>query len=167
MSRFRIYLVLFFMLLLHMTILDKFRILGCRPDLVLATVIFYAIFFGGRMGMETGIVAGFLTDIFALDLFGINVFIFCVVGLSVGAMNTKFFKESRVIQFLLVFFFTLLANLAHILLLNIFIKFASVTFFGYLMRSALPASLYTAMISIPLFMGYLNIFGLKKDEELL
>lgn len=166
-KRFPIYTILFFFLICQLTILNYIRVFGKSPDLVLICVIFFGLFFGWRLGLESGLISGFLIDIFAFDIFGMNAFIFGLVGLLSGALNTKFFKESKTTQFFLVLFFVCLSRCIHLISFSIFSKSQGMGLFNYLTGVALPNGVYTALISIVIFSKLISFFLPKEGEELL
>lgn len=161
------YAILILALWLHMTVLNYFQVFGAKPDLLLICVIFFALFFGESAGLATGIAAGILKDIFALDFFGINAFILGLTGFLIGAMNTKFAKESRSAHLFVVFLFTIFAMSFHYLLFAAFSKPVGMVFFGYLFSSVLPAAVYTSIIAVPIFTKLIDMYNLREMEDLL
>ena len=166
-SRFAIYLTLFLSLLLELTVLNHIKIFGSAPDLLLVCVVFFALFQGPWMGLETGIAAGLFKDLFALDFFGINIFIFAVTGLFAGAIRAKFFKESRMTQFILVVFFTVFSMILHYALVSILSKYSNLNFSDYLITSVTPTAVYTALVSVPIFGKFIEMYNLKEPEDFL
>lgn len=164
-KRLPIYAALFFALILQMTVLNYLRIFGAAPDLLLITVIFFGLFFGAGAGLESGIIAGILKDVFALDFFGINMFICALTGLLAGALNTKFSREAKSTQFVLTLSFTAFSMISRILLASVFSRFHMLYFWEYIFASVLPVSLYTAAVSIPVFARFIAIFNLRTREE--
>lgn len=152
---------------MQITVLDRFRIFGAKPDLALVAVIFFGFFLGQEAGLETGIVAGAACDVFGLDFFGINMFVFAIVGFLAGAISTKVFKESARTQASVVFFLTAAAAILHFTLVKIFSASLGFSFAEYLFRSVLPASLYTSIVSIPVFPRLMNMYDLRGAEEYL
>ena len=112
-GRFSIYLLLIIALILQSTAIDYIKIFNAKPDLVLLLVIFFGLFFGPGVGLETGFFAGLLKDILSTDIFGINTLTLAVTGLIVGALSAKFSKESRITQTVLVFAFALFSMSIH------------------------------------------------------
>lgn len=166
-SRLRVYSILALALILDLTLLDHIKIFGVKPDLVLISVVFFGLFLGRRMGIETGFVAGFLKDIFALDYFGINAFVIALTGLIAGILGAKFSRESRRTQVLLVIFLTAFSMTIHFILASIFSKGLNFGFGGYLIGSIIPSSLYNAILSIPIFFKFMGIYNIRGSEEYL
>lgn len=166
-GRLKVYCILLMALLVQVTILGHFRILGARPDLMVVCVTFFGLFFGRTAGLETGIAAGFLTDLFSLDYFGINMFVYGITGLLAGSLRYSFVRESKRSQALLVFFCTAFAMCLHYCLASSFSRSVSFGLPEYLMACIVPVGLYTAVVSIPVFMKFIDMYRLKEQEDLL
>ena len=166
-TRFRIFLALVIALAVHMTVLDHLKVFGAKPDLMLLLTIFFSLFLGARRGLETGIMAGFLKDIFSFDVFGVNMFVLGVTGFMVGALNTKFYKESRSIQIGLVFVFSIFSMVLHYIMASSVFKFVNLSLLDYLLSSIIPAGFYTAIVSIPIFPYLIEVFGLRERRQFL
>ena len=161
------YLILAALLLAHVTILNYISIFGFKPDLLLIAVVFLALFFGSGVGLEAGIVAGIGKDMLALDYMGTNTLALGMTGLVIGAMHTKFFKESRLTRAIIVFFFSALSMSIHFLLYNIISSSRDIGFIDYAASGLLPVSLYSALVAIPLFSVLENIFGVEKHWDII
>lgn len=168
MKRVNVYLILLPVLFLHLTVLNYIKIFDAKPDLMLALVIFFGLFGGWRMGLEAGLAAGFLEDIFTLDIFWINTFILGITGILAGGLKTKFFKESKITQTFFVFLFATFSMIVHFLSASAFIKSVNVSLADYFITSVIPASVYTALVSIPVFSKLVKHYDLEeKDSDLL
>ncbi len=164
-NRLTIYTILLVALFMHLTVLNHLKILNSKPDLLLLSVVFFGLFFGKGVGLESGLVAGFLEDLFTFDIFWINTFILGMVGLLAGFLNTKFFKESKATQALLVFTCTAFSMLSHFVIVSFFMKSLKLTFPEYIIGSVTPTAFYTALASIPIFSMLINIYGIKEESE--
>ena len=166
-GRFGVYSAIFSALLLQVTVLNHVKIFGAKPDILLISAVFFGLYLGTAAGFETGLAAGILADIFSLDYFGVNAAVFAMTGFAAGAFGSKFFKEARLTQFLLVFSFGVFSMSLHFAYVSAFSKYLILTFPEYLFSSVLPASLYTAVVSVPLFSKFIGIYNLKESEEFL
>lgn len=153
--------------LLQVTVLDRVSLFGAKPDLVLIGVVFFALFLGEGAGLECGLVAGILEDIFALDFFGINTFILSLVGFLMGVMNTKFVKESPAAQFLLIFSSAIFSASCHFVLVSRFSKGLDLGFSEYFLWCVIPGAIYTGLIGIPIISKLIDIYKFKEMEEFL
>ncbi len=166
-GRFKVYFILFMALLAQATVIWHFRISGARPDLMIVCVTFFGLFFGRPAGLETGIVAGALTDLFSMDYFGINMFVYGITGLLAGSLRSSFVKESKRSQALLVFFCTAFSMCLHFCLASAFSRLVSFRFSEYFTACIMPVGLYTAVVSIPVFMKFIDMYHLKEQDDLL
>lgn len=167
MNRFGRYLLLLLILFLQVTVMDRIRMFGAKPDTMLIYVVFFGLFFGSGIGLETGIAAGLLQDLFALDFFGINTLILGITGLLAGALNTKFFRESRMTQSLLVLFFTAFSILLHYAVVSNFLGPSVLRPAEYILFPMLPACVYTGLLSLAAFPVLMGMYGLREPEDFL
>jgi rod shape-determining protein MreD len=166
-GRARAYAILLTALLLHLTILGRFRILGSVPDLVLLCVVFFGLFLGRGPGLETGLVSGMIEDLFALDYFGINMVVMGATGLVAGSLNTSFVRESKRTQAIIVFACSLFSMWLHFSLASAFSGSVGFGAYEYLRSSALMTAAYTSVVSIPIYRYLLNSFSLSEPDDLL
>lgn len=170
MIRVRIYLLLMLAIFLHITILDRFRIFNSKPDIVFTLVIFSGLFLGPRIGLEVGIVSGFLRDLFTVGTFGLSAVIFGIAGYLVSKIGPKVYRELKLTQFVLVFTFYLLAASAHHALKFVVMTDSSLlrdcvpTYWEFFTGSFLPTSIYTSVISLPLFGVLMRYFGFEEHS---
>lgn len=166
-GRLKVYCILLLALLAQITVMNRFRIFGARPDLMVICVTFFGLFFGRSAGFETGLAAGALTDLYSLDYFGINMFVYGITGILAGSLESSFAKESKRSQALLVFFCTAFSMCLHFCLASVFSRSVSFGFLDYFMACIVPVGLYTAIVSIPVFMKFIETYHLKEQDDLL
>ena len=103
MNRYSLYIILIAAFLIQLLFLDHIKIAGVKPDLLILSVAFFAIFFGPGIGTEAGFVSGLFKDTYSLDIFGVNIVLLSLTGLIAGMLSPKLFRESKLTQGLLVF----------------------------------------------------------------
>lgn len=162
---------MYFMLIaaffLQITLLEHIKIFNATPDLGSMLVIFIAVFFGWGAGLEAGFVFGLLKDIYSLDIFGINTVALAATGFVAGLLSPKLFRESRTTQSFIVFILTLFCFFIHYLISSAISNITYISFSEYLFSSFIPASLYTAILSLLVFPFLINRFNLKENSEYL
>ena len=149
---------------LHLTILDHFRILGCKPDIIFSLVIFFGLFGGPRRGLAAGFTAGLLNDIYSSGRFGSHILIFSLIGFIMGRIAPRFYRESRFAQF------TLTAG-SYILAASLYYLFMLVAsgtsaldmdsmspYLDFFANSIIPGSIYTGLVSAVLFRPLMEWF---------
>ena len=100
-ARFRVFILIFFAVLIRASFLENIKIAGIKPDIAIPIVIFSGLFGGPRLGAETGIFAGFLTDVLGIFGFGIGIISYGICGALAGFLNKRFYKESFLTQSIL------------------------------------------------------------------
>ena len=166
-ARIQIYMILAAALFLQGGLLNYVKIFGAKPDLLLILVVFFGLFLGPAAGLESGLAAGLLKDIFALDFLWINFFILGLTGFIVGAINTQFFKESKRADFILVFLFTIFSMVLQYSIVLVLSNSMALEFPEFLISSVIPTAIYAGLFSIPIYRWLLNIYNLKEAEDYL
>lgn len=166
-SRLQIYFALALALLIQLTVLDHIKIFGAKPALMLTLVIFFGLFLGRGMGLEIGLAAGFASDLFTLDLLGINALIFALTGFLAGMLGAQLSRESKRTQGLTVLILTALAMILHFIIVSMLSRWSYLDLDEYIIGSAIPTSVYTAAVSIPVFFKLSSVYDLDRREEYL
>jgi rod shape-determining protein MreD len=166
-TRFQVFLAIFIALVVHMTILDRFNLFGAKPDLMLLLTIFFALFLGPRRGLEAGLLAGFMKDLFAFDVFGVNMLVLACTGFLAGAVNTNLYRESRSTQFGIVFVFSVTSMILHFIIASSVLRFVNLGLLDYLTSSIIPASFYTAVISFFVYPYLIEAYRLEDRRQFL
>lgn len=167
MKRTHLYILLVAALLAQLTVLNFVKVFGAAPDLMLIIVIFFGFFFGPGAGIEAGAAAGIMKDIFCVDFFGINTFVYGVTGLVAGLASGKLNKESGMSQFFLAAVFTAFSMSVHYTLAAVFSRGLVLGYGEYFFSSILPVSVYTGLVAIPCFSKLTSFYGFRHLEELL
>ncbi|MDD5428527.1 MAG: rod shape-determining protein MreD [Candidatus Omnitrophica bacterium] len=166
-ARIQIYLILATALFLQGGAVNYVAISGAKPDLPLMAVIFFGLFLGPAAGLESGLAAGLLKDIFALDFFWINTITLGLTGFVIGAINTQFFKESKRADFIFVLIFTAFAMSLHYSIAVVLSDSIALGFLEFFKSSIIPTAIYTGLVSIPVYSKLLDVYKLKETEEYL
>jgi rod shape-determining protein MreD len=158
-NRVYIYLALIGALFVHVTVLNNFKIFGAKPDLLLICVVFFGFFLGGRYGLEIGLAAGFLTDMFTLDAIGVNALVLGSTGFLVG--------ESKMTQILIVFFSSTFSMTLHFIVSRLVFRSINLSMGEYFAGSVIQSSVYTTIVSMFIFPKLIDLYNLKDDRQLL
>ena len=159
-NRIGLYVSLAILLFLELTVFNKLKILGVRPELLLVATVFFGFHFGIASGMEVGMVSGILKDMFSVTAFGVSVFSFLIVGFLAGFLKDKLFKEDFVTQFILSCTFAYLVSGIYFLYLD---KIVGGDLGVVFWRQAALKGLYTGCVGPVLFFILLSIFGSGKN----
>jgi rod shape-determining protein MreD len=83
-ARAKVPLVLLVFLVVELTVLDRLRIFGAGPDIMLLLAVVAGIVGGPRVGALLGFAAGIILDLFLETPMGLSALVFCIVGYAVG-----------------------------------------------------------------------------------
>lgn len=148
---FFLFFILFFALF-QATLLDLFRVLNLKPDLLLI-VAFSAVFiFDARRGVLFAILSGLFKDIFSINTFGINTLLFFLWAVFVVELSKKIFLDNNYIRVLIVFIACFLNNI----IIGLIFLFSGIgVSAGIFSRIIFLESAYTALI-FPLIFRFIR-----------
>ncbi|MFH1407305.1 MAG: rod shape-determining protein MreD [Candidatus Omnitrophota bacterium] len=121
-----------------------------KPDLLLSGVLFFAFFYGGKMGLVSGIVAGLLKDALSGCYIFSNAFSFAIVGFIIGYYRNNLYIQHSLVQALATFVAAIAAFLFYYLFAQIFMPMPE--FWQSFVFLALPTAAYSAFMSPFVFM---------------
>lgn len=143
-------ITLLFIAFIQATILTRIKVCNVQPDLLLLTVIFFALLAKRKDKINPlvfALSAGLLKDIFSSNILGVNASSFTILALVIERYRQKIYNEHLVSYFLVTLFSSLFVSL--------FYYFVSIRalppFLNSLYLIILPFSIYTALFSIPYF----------------
>ena len=166
-SRASVYLLILLGVIINLTLMRHIRMYGPSPDILVMLVVFYGLFLGQGRGLEAGIFAGVLQDIFALDFFGVNTFILALIGFLAGCVNAKIYRESLPTQILAVSGFNVIAMLSHYFIVSFLSGSIALNISEHFITSIIPSTIYTALLSIPVFAKLIRVYNLGQREDFL
>lgn len=136
-------------LILQVSILPLVEVRGIRPDLLLIAIVFFSLRLGPTRGLVLGLITGFLKDCLGNGLFGGYAFCFALLGLIVGYNGKVLYRESPYTQVVVTFLASCLAYFLYYLLVKLYQAMPPMTdSFRWVI---LPASIYTAVVCLPVF----------------
>jgi rod shape-determining protein MreD len=86
-ARAKVPLVLLLFLIIEVTVLDRLRVFGAGPDVMLLLAVVAGIVGGPRVGALLGFAAGIILDLFLETPMGLSALVFCLVGYAVGSIQ--------------------------------------------------------------------------------
>ncbi len=147
--------VVYFLLLvvvsltLQATVLDYVTIMGIKPELVMLLIALSGFLLGTREGAFLGFVGGMVEDLFLGSYIGLNAFSKMAAGYLAGLLGERLYRENSLIATGVTFIATLTGLMVnYLLLLHLDIH---ISLFYALLRVALPAAIYTALLAPVLF----------------
>jgi len=134
---------------LQASVLPHVAILGVTPDTALIFIVSYGVLRGDVEGAIFGFSAGLLQDIFSGGPIGM----FALMGFLIGYVSGKpfrdFFKDNYFLPFFIVFVAILVQQFVIYISSFMFLGHLNLAFFARTI--ILPATIYTASLSIPLY----------------
>lgn len=140
-------LLVFFVFIVQSTMLRSVQIRGIVPNVMIITIISFALLRGKVDAAIAGAALGLLQDIYFGDVIGFYAIIYMYIGFATGFLHMNFYKDSILIPIGVMAAADVLVNLI-------------VYFFTFLFRGQLQFHLYLGQIIIPeliytLFIGFL------------
>lgn len=142
-------LILIINFVLQTTMLTHIQIIGIQPNTMLLIVVTYAMLRGDVEGAIVGFFAGLMQDV----LFGRVIGLYAMLGLLLGFFCGKpfkdFYKENYTMPILLVSIACFAYEFAFYFLFFLFQ--GNVDLLYYFGRIMLPGTVYTVMLTIPIY----------------
>lgn len=139
------YLVLallgFISLILESTIFNELIIAGVKPDIILVIVILIALFNGPKEGALVGLALGFLEDLYLAKYLGLNAVTKFSIGLMMGFMEKRMYKDNFLVPVAALFFGTLAYAIFYLIFANIVGYHLS---FERVLQVAIPGAIYNS-----------------------
>lgn len=134
---------------LQTTLGAHISIVNVTPNTALALIVSYAILRGDIEGALFGFFAGLLQDVSG----GMIIGLFALIGFVVGYFCGKPFKEFEKANYLLPFAVVVVSSLfSHFVVFVVTVMFTGqLAISNYLQTIVLPGTIYTAVVSIPIY----------------
>lgn len=115
-GRIVLYIVLIFIFVTtQVTFLNFIEIFGVRPNLIIILIVSIALLEGRNHGGTVGFFAGLCLDAVIGVALGYHALIGMLLGIALGNINKRFFKENILVMLICTFFSTILFESAVIL----------------------------------------------------
>lgn len=156
--------------LMQVTLFNYIRIFNIKPNLFIVFIIIAAFFRGSYEGAIIGFFAGITQDMVSGKVLGFYAILGMYLGLAVGSINKRLYRENIILNILNTFVFSFLYEFVLFVLLKwcpLLIGRGSligINFFHALRRIILPEAVYNSLISIVVFIIFIKINN-KLDAE--
>ncbi len=141
-------LILFIIALLQSTFLNYFRVFNVKPDIILITVIIFALFFNLRWLVVFAFLAGIFRDIFSILPCGVNVIICIFLVILTKQISRQLSVENKFIYSAVLCLIILLNNL--ILQSFLFVLDRPVVT-GIFLKILFLESTFTLLLALPMY----------------
>ena len=144
-------LAVFIVSLLQVTILDSFKLFSVKPDFLLVMIIIASLFLEWKQAIFFAVVAGSLKDIFSINTFGLNIFLFALWSYLVTKLSRKISLENNMLRGAIVFV-VIISNAVLIYSLALFLGNSGISA-GVFLRVMFLEAIYAALISPLVFIA--------------
>jgi len=134
---------------LQSTLLVRVAILGVNPDTAIIFIVSYGILRGDVEGAIFGFFAGLTHDLFGGHFVGLHAMLGMLVGYMAGKPFKDYFKDNYFLPFMIVVGATLSYQL--MIFFSSFLIRGRLDFWFYFSTIIFPKTIYTASIAIPLY----------------
>lgn len=141
--------------ILQTTLFQLFAVRGILPNTALIIVVSYALLRGSRAGAWVGLGAGLLQDIFFSTTLGFYSALFVLLALLLGRSQRDFYRENYLLPILFCSMAACLYETAVYLVGFVFQGTGNLVYF--LFRVLLPETVYTAILTVPIYRGLFSI----------
>lgn len=149
MNRIKIIITVFIVALFQISLINKIKIFGVKPDLLFLVTVFYGFKGSARLGLFAGFLSGFFEDILGGVVLGINTFGLSICGFLIGKLSDNLYEENRITQLFISIISFLILYIINYIFLQFFIDLPS--FLTLLVTFIIPIGIYTTCAGIFLF----------------
>lgn len=156
MNPFKIAAIVLINFILQTTILNNFSIGDTVPNTAIIIVVALSLISGKKTGATVGLVFGILQDILFSGVIGINTLGFFSVGLLVGSLDQKVFKENLFLPFIITLASTVFIYMTQYFFLY-FLK-VQVSFVDLILGDMIKELIYNGAVTVFIYKGILSIY---------
>lgn len=154
---------IFVITLLQSTIVDHIEIMNVKPNLLLVFIVVVSILRGNVEGAVIGFLCGLCHDIISGKLIGLFALLGMYIGLIIGSVNKRLYRENVLIAV----FFTFVSTFVYefvFYFFNIFLRGKGDLIFP-LKNVILPEAIYNSVLSILLFIIVIKLHYAFEDAS--
>lgn len=135
-------------LLMESTLLDRMKLMGVKPDLLLVAVVLFALARGARPAARLGFVFGLSEDLLIGKYIGLNALSKASIGYLVGLGENRLYKDNPLIPVAGLFTGTIVYEVIYLVLGGLGGMHTEPE--GFL-RVVLPAAMYNSLVALILY----------------
>jgi rod shape-determining protein MreD len=157
------FVVMFVNLILQSTAFNYIEIINVKPNTALLLIVAYALLRGDIEGAAFGFVSGLLQDLF----FGRVIGLYAMLGMVTGFVCGKPFKDFYKENYLIPIFLTGIVCVSYEFLFYVtyFLFQGKVSIMTYFGRIILPETMYTLVVTMPVYRLIYNINKRLESHE--
>lgn len=142
-------------LILQSTVAGKIEIFGVKPNLMLIFIVSVALIGGSVQGAAVGFALGLMQDIMSGKLIGFYSLLGMYLGLIMGTVNKRLYREN----FFIIIFFTFVSTIIYeglVYFLNTFLK-GTFDMGGAFANVIFPEAIYNMVASVFIYLIVVKI----------
>lgn len=152
---------------LQTTVVEYFKIFNIKPNLLLVYIVCVSLIRGNTEGAVIGFISGFIMDCLSGRVIGYYSLLNMYLGLSIGSVNKKIFRENFIVACFFTFVATILyefiAMFTALYIPAVFSRTAQPENLLFALRNIiLPEAIYNSIISIIVY-----IFVIRSNDKYL
>lgn len=157
--------LIFVNFILQATLFSHLAIFGVTPDTGLILIVSYAILRGDIEGAIFGFCAGLVQDALGGTVIGFFALLGFLTGYICGKPFREFFKDNYFLPFFVVVGVSLVYQI--VLYIGNILIFGQLEFWFYFRIIILPKTIYTALLSVPLYalLHFINVQVERLEES--
>ena len=143
-------------LILQTTLFASWSFLIVVPDLILVLVVLFSLINGPTFGAKFGFFSGLGTDLLVGEMIGLGALTKMIIGITVGLLSKRFYKENYIIPFISVVIATVIDQLLYVLGMLLFGRTISLF---VVLKNSFYLLVYNGILTLLL---YLRLFYLNE-----
>lgn len=168
---FLVFLCIFIITIIQSTVLNYLQVYSVKPNLLIIFVVLFALLRGNLEGAAVGFFAGLAQDVAAGKLLGFYSLLGLYLGLIVGSLNRRLYREN----FFVAVFFTFISTAAYelvVYLMHVWGMYFSnpdsrvaIDLLYVLRNKILPEAIYNSVASIFIYIFVIKLNYRFEDLE--
>ena len=156
-------LIVFINFILQSTIYEYIEIRDIKPNVAILIIITYAMLRGDVEGAILGFFAGLLQDMYTGRVIGMHAFLGTLTGYFCGKPFKDFYLENYMLPLLLTIVVTFLYEIIFYFMSFLFL--GRIELAHFLRKIIIPTTIYTAVLSVPLYRMMYSINSRLETHE--
>lgn len=142
-------LLIFIFVTAQVTVLNMFKFFGITPNIIIILVVSIALLEGKIHGAAIGFISGLCLDAVVGRSLGFYALFGMFLGLSLGNINKRFFKENILVMVICTFISTIIYESVIIITTNVF--FTGIDFAETFVHYIIPEACINSVVGVLIF----------------
>lgn len=148
-------IVFFLGAIIQASFINNLELFGVKPNLFVILIICFSLLNGSFRGGIIGFIGGLIQDIVSCNSIGGHALLGMYLGIGVGTLNKRFFKDNIVVVMLAIFIGSLIYETT-LYFFALFI-FGQTEIFYFFKKIILPEAIYNAVVGLLVFLVVVKV----------